>query len=63
MLKSAVGRSCSGGGETHEGSLTQEKIHPSLRQGTGVKASYWEVLRGGMALGVWRLGRRGGGVE
>lgn len=83
MLKSAVGligrcsyrhsnrRNCSGGGETDEGSLTQEQIHPSLRQGTEVKASYWgrtdygrsvargDEFRGGMSLGVWRLGRRG----
>lgn len=55
MLKSAVGRSRSGGGETDEGSLRQEK---STHLWDRV---LWEVLRGGMALGVGRLG--GGGNE
>lgn len=55
MLESAVGRSRSGGRETDEGSLTQEKsTHLCDRV-------LWEVLRGGMALGVGRL--EGGGNE
>lgn len=79
MLKSAGGlirrcsyrhsnrRSCSGSGETDEGSLTQEHIHPSLQQGTGAKASYlgekrvWEKCCEGEWL--WECGGWEGGVD